>query len=470
MIFWTSALQVAAKMDRLKLAETKLLLLAREFGDRNAYEYKITTMDTSIPRKVVPLKPSGVLCGTTSGSGGETGVDEEDLTIHAVRVESQSSSSKSKTTKTPLVLLHGYMNASAYFYRNLVGLSHYFENIYSLDMLGWGLSSRPTFDLLTEVNNNSHEAGTELQQPQTSEDHHRVSMAEQFFVESLEAWRERNGIEKMILAGHSMGGYMSVAYCEKYPERVERLILLSPVGVPEESEQDKARRESMRQASWRYWALSGLAQNVFHYHNPAKVFRSMPTSWGESMVKSYVQKRLPAISDPEEQHAIAEYLMANNALPGSGEHCLSSVLNPFAFAKRPMEYRIPRLKVKSVTFLYGAVDWMNPKGGLAVQKECQARRLAQQVTLTPPDVSVYQISQAGHLLMLDNWKEFNSGVILAAGGSLDCLPPNAPVPTVLTPEELVEDQQKEKQRQQQRSSAASLSSGVSASGPQIASN
>ena len=31
-----------------------------------------------------------------------------------------------------------------------------------------------------------------------------------------------------------MGGYMSVAYCEKYPERVERLILISPAGVPDD--------------------------------------------------------------------------------------------------------------------------------------------------------------------------------------------------------------------------------------------
>ena len=452
MMFWTSALQVAAKMDRLRRAETKLLLLAREFGDRNAHEYNITTFDTSIPRKVVPLKPSS-----------NDGEDEEDLIIHAVRVESTTDSNTNNnktTTKTPLVLMHGYMNASAYFYRNLVGLSHYFSTIYSLDMLGWGLSSRPQFDLLVDDDPNSQQ-----QQDQ-------VSAAEQFFVESLEAWRERNGIEKMILAGHSMGGYMSVAYCEKYPERVERLILLSPVGVPEESEDTRARREAMRQASWRYWALSGLAQNVFQYHNPAKVFRSMPTSWGESMVANYVQKRLPAISDPDEQKAIAEYLSANNSLPGSGEHCLSSVLNPFAFAKRPMEYRIPHLNVSSVTFLFGDVDWMNPQGGLTVQQKCQQQR--QQASTSSPEVSVYQISKAGHLLMLENWKEFNAAVVLGAGGSLDCLPLNTPMPTLLSPDEMVADQPASLsshptslKEQNQRTSTTSMSE--ASTGPQIAS-
>lgn len=448
MIFWTSALQVAAKMDRMKLAEARLLALAKKFGDRNAYEYKITTFDTTIPRKVVPLKPTGC----------DDDAVEEELVLHAVRVQSTTSTddhgTNKKTTKTPLVLMHGYMNASAYFYRNLIGLSHYFETIYSLDMLGWGLSSRPNFDLL--VSDDSKNSTPEQQELD------KVKTAEQFFVESLEAWRERNGIDKMILAGHSMGGYMSVAYCEQYPERVEKLILLSPVGVPEESEETKERRIAMRHASWRYWAMSGVAQNIYHYQNPAKFFRTLPSSWGEKMTKSYVEKRLPAISDPDEQTAIAEYLMANNALPGSGEHCLNSVLNPFAFAKRPLEYRIPLLKVPSVTFVYGSNDWMNPEGGVIVQKKCQdlvARNEA------APDVSVYQVSNAGHLLMLENWKEFNAGVILGAGGSLDCLPGNnTPMPTLMSPAEMVKDQPTTSgtsgtvlKEQNQRTSTASLS-------------
>ena len=33
----------------------------------------------------------------------------------------------------------------------------------------------------------------------------------------------------MILCGHSLGGYLGVAYAEKYPQRLERLVLISPV-------------------------------------------------------------------------------------------------------------------------------------------------------------------------------------------------------------------------------------------------
>lgn len=60
----------------------------------------------------------------------------------------------------------------------------------------------------------------------------RVFEAESFFIDSLEEWRKKMGLEKMTLVGHSLGGYLSVAYALRFPERVGKLVLLSPAGVP----------------------------------------------------------------------------------------------------------------------------------------------------------------------------------------------------------------------------------------------
>ena len=72
--------------------------------------------------------------------------------------------------------------------------------VYAIDLLGFGKSSRPKF----------------------SKDAKEIEMQ---YVSSIEKWRECMKIEKMILLGHSFGGYLSTAYSIKYPERIEHLIL-----------------------------------------------------------------------------------------------------------------------------------------------------------------------------------------------------------------------------------------------------
>lgn len=36
---------------------------------------------------------------------------------------------------------------------------------------------------------------------------------------ALEEWREKVGLEEMVLLGHNLGGYLSAAYTLKYPHR-----------------------------------------------------------------------------------------------------------------------------------------------------------------------------------------------------------------------------------------------------------
>ncbi len=55
--------------------------------------------------------------------------------------------------------------------------------------------------------------------------------AEEFFLGSLASWRQRMGIDKMVLVGHSMGGYLAAAYALKYPDHVAHLILVCPAGI-----------------------------------------------------------------------------------------------------------------------------------------------------------------------------------------------------------------------------------------------
>jgi cardiolipin-specific phospholipase len=215
---------------------------------------------------------------------------------------------------------------------------------------------------------------------------------------------------------------MSVAYCEKYPHRVERLILLSPAGVPEETEDHREKQKQWKRNS----SLAGktamaLVPKLFGFGmTPCSVLRAVSQTRGQGWVQSYVERRLPAISNPEEQTAVADYLYHNAILPGSGEYALNRILTPFAMGRNPTLHRIPHLKIPRVTFLYGDHDWMDSTGGLAVERACQESSCS-------PKVEVYEVPNAGHLLMLDNWEAFNSGVVIGGLGRR-ALSTDAPVP------------------------------------------
>ncbi|KAK3053718.1 hypothetical protein LTS18_012098, partial [Coniosporium uncinatum] len=116
-----------------------------------------------------------------------------------------------------LVMLHGYGAGLGFFYKNFESLSRLPGwRLYALDLLGMGRSSRPPFRL-----NAKDRQG-------------KVTEAENWFIDALEEWRIKKKIDRFTLLGHSLGGYMAVAYALKYPGHVNKLVLASPVGIPED--------------------------------------------------------------------------------------------------------------------------------------------------------------------------------------------------------------------------------------------
>lgn len=107
--------------------------------------------------------------------------------------------------RSPLVLLHGFGGGVALWAQNLDTLSSC-GPVYTLDLLGFGRSSRPEFTTDPEG-------------------------AEEQFVAALEEWRERVGLEEMVLLGHNLGGYLSAAYTLRYPHRCFGVFLCVCVSV-----------------------------------------------------------------------------------------------------------------------------------------------------------------------------------------------------------------------------------------------
>ena len=182
------------------------------------------------------------------------------LFIHTVEYVTASSADD----QIPLVCMHGFGTGVGIYYAALPALAERWHGrTIALDTLGCGLSSRPRWTL-------GH--GTNCP----------VEDAEDFFVSALERWREAMKIDRMVLMGHSLGGYLAAAYAERHPGRVERLILVSAVGTPEPPAQLV---ESQASAPFPFNLVLGAWASGFSPFSLAKA------GLANSMLSGYVRAR-----------------------------------------------------------------------------------------------------------------------------------------------------------------------------------
>ena len=266
-----------------------------------------------------------------------------------------------------LVMLHGYGAGLGFFYKNFEPLSRLRGwQLHALDMLGMGRSTRPPF----RINAKKREDA--------------IKEAEDWFVDALEEWRVKRKIERFTLLGHSLGGYMAVAYALKYPGRLNKLILASPVGIPEdphavtaempepsestlpnEMMQDQHRTATAAatpppgtlQKGDNNVLLKGTADvqgtpdrpprrmlpKWFAYLWDANISPFTLVRWtgpfGPRIVSGWTSRRfshLPA----EEAKSLHDYAYSIFSQRGSGEYALAYILAPGAFARSPLIRRI----------------------------------------------------------------------------------------------------------------------------------
>lgn len=114
-----------------------------------------------------------------------------------------------------VVLLHGYLE-SMYVWDDFTSLLTPSVRVITVDIPGHGISEIKgevhTMDMIADV---LHE-----------------------MINSL-------GIEKVTMVGHSMGGYVSLAFCARYPEQLEGLVLLSSSPNPDTDEKTENRRREI---------------------------------------------------------------------------------------------------------------------------------------------------------------------------------------------------------------------------------
>jgi cardiolipin-specific phospholipase len=350
-----------------------------------------------------------------------------------------------------LVMLHGYGAGLGFFYRNFESLSRAPGwKVYALDLLGMGRSSRPAFKIAAKDKDG------------------KIDESESWFIDALEEWRIKRGLETFTLLGHSLGGYLAVAYALKYPGHLNKLILASPVGIPEDpyavnddmpdpqdstlaneftqdasetapkdnnnflnqrtkaSDTPKKDPPKRRLPGWLYYLWEANMVSPFTF-----VRWSGPL--GPRLVSGWTSRRFSMLPE-EEAQALHDYSYALFRQRGSSEYALAYLLAPGAFARSPMIRRIQgvgRQPLPSPTspssssselretgipiiFMYGENDWMDVAGGYAAQEKIKQERekaLAgkseEEKKKDRGEAKVVIIQKAGHHVYLDGWEQFN---------------------------------------------------------------
>ncbi|KAK2737684.1 hypothetical protein FQN57_007432 [Myotisia sp. PD_48] len=242
-----------------------------------------------------------------------------------------------------LVILHGYGAGLGFFYKNFEGLSRPKGwQLYALDLLGMGRSTRPAFKIKSKKREDA------------------ITEAEDWFVDALEEWRVKRKIDRFTLLGHSMGGYMAVAYALKYPGRLNKLILASPVGIPEDpyavstsgpeptdstmaNEFTQDQNDTTQPSNGANLPPKRVIPKWLTYLWDANVSPFSLVRWsgplGPRLVSGWTSRRFSHLPQNEAE-VLHDYAYSLFRMRGSGEYALSYILAPGAYARSPLIRRI----------------------------------------------------------------------------------------------------------------------------------
>lgn len=275
-----------------------------------------------------------------------------------------------ESTRTPVVLLHGLGSGVALWCLNLDSLAAT-RPVYAIDILGFGRSSRPKF----------------------SSD---ALVAERQLVNSVEEWRREMQLDKIILLGHSLGGFLASSYAIHYPDRVKHLILADPWGFPEKPA-DIAQKYNLP-----FWVRAIVfVTQPFNPFWPVRVAGPFGQWVIEKTRPDIIKKFSAFVSD--NMDVIPQYLYQCNSQNPTGEAAFHAMSVSLGWAKHPMVNRIHALRKDiPVTLLYGSRSWVDNASGEFLREK-------------RPDshVNIQVITGAGHHVYADKPETFNRYVIEA---------------------------------------------------------
>lgn len=341
--------------------------------------------------------------------------------------------SKSTEIDVPTVLIHGHCSSGIFYHRNFNELSKNIKDLYTLDLPDVGLSdsfpaiclsngkkiTKPKFDFKL------NEKTGEYKIKQNIENFEKVSKVKDYYINAIEEWRISKKLDKINLIGHSFGGYLSFFYSLKYPNKINKLVLVSPAGV--ERSLFSLKNNNLKSLDdYKFGLINNNDITSLDYYRNAFIPWIISTfgfyltkslgPLGVQLIAKYLSLRYErgvVFYNSKARESIEQDDKVNSELVKifvkytillfyqnqKSYFYLQCLLNNQILAYDPIIDHLNEFK-NPISLLYGEFDWMDSNAGLILSDEYENNY---------SDCTV--IKNAGHNVFLDNSDEFNTSVL-----------------------------------------------------------
>lgn len=139
-----------------------------------------------------------------------------------------------------LVMIHGYGASTAFHFKQFPLLCKKFH-IYAMDLYGFGSSFRYQYKLKSD------------------------DEAMDLYLKSIEEWRQELNLDKFYIMGHSLGGYLTQHWLNRYkPKNIQGVFMMSPAGTTTLTEQEVKEKKDEMFKTWFKKKIGKFADYLIH--------------------------------------------------------------------------------------------------------------------------------------------------------------------------------------------------------------
>lgn len=198
-----------------------------------------------------------------------------------------------------------------------------------------------------------------------------------FYAECVKRFVDAHGIERPVLAGHSMGGQIALMLSLRYPHLFDRLILIAPAGIENFTPTDRMIMQNLLQFGDYMYADES--------HLESTILDGFSETGAESKTLIHELKQL----------------MKHTSANQWKKMCLDSIRG---MIQEPMNRFLPHIQSK-VLLLFGENDRLIPNRLLHPQDT--TRSIAFQGAALIPNCEMHLIPHAGHFVQIEQHEQVN---------------------------------------------------------------